>query len=352
MIEPGLVSIIVPVYNVARFLPKCLDSIIGQTYDHIEIICVNDGSTDGSLEILNGYSQKDRRVKVVSQTNMGLSGARNTGLQYVQGQYLMFVDSDDWIEIDTCDKAITAATKYDADVVMWSYIREYSDKSLPRDMPWCETKIFEEKMVSECLHRRICGLVGNELSRPDLDNAIVTAWGKLYRSEIILSHNIEFVDTKRIGTEDALFNLYVFGYVKKTIYLNLFLNHYRKNNDGSLTNKYNSELFIRWQNLFEEMEQYIEANHLGRAFADALNNRVALSILGLGLNILASEMNHFQKIRELDKVLASTRYRQAYKALVLKWFPIHWKVFYGFAKIRFGAGVYLLLTVIEKIITH
>ena len=92
-----MISIIVPVYNVEAYLPQCLDSLINQTYQDLEIICVNDGSTDGSLEILQKYQSKDKRIKVVSQKNQGLSGARNTGISQATGEWIMFVDSDDYL---------------------------------------------------------------------------------------------------------------------------------------------------------------------------------------------------------------------------------------------------------------
>lgn len=94
------VSVIVPVYNVEKYLKDCLNSVINQTLEDIEIICVNDGSTDNSLAILEDYAKKDSRIKIINQKNKGLSGARNTGMKYVQGEYILFLDSDDWLNED------------------------------------------------------------------------------------------------------------------------------------------------------------------------------------------------------------------------------------------------------------
>lgn len=93
------VSIIVPVYNVEEYLVKCLDSLVNQTLKEIEIICINDGSTDNSLEILNTYAQKDSRITIIDKKNEGVSAARNTGLNISKGEYIMFVDSDDYLEL-------------------------------------------------------------------------------------------------------------------------------------------------------------------------------------------------------------------------------------------------------------
>ena len=118
MKDQQLISIIIPVYNAEKYLPQCLDSIIHQTYSYLEIICINDASTDGSLRVLNQFAENDPRVHVVDKPNEGVSRARNIGLQIATGQYIMFVDADDWIDADTCEKALAAMDNNQADIVM------------------------------------------------------------------------------------------------------------------------------------------------------------------------------------------------------------------------------------------
>lgn len=96
-------SIIIPIYNVQKYLPKCLDSLLNQTLTDIEIICINDGSTDNSLQILKNYANKDNRIKIITQQNQGVSVARNTGIDNATGEYVLFVDADDWLELNTCE---------------------------------------------------------------------------------------------------------------------------------------------------------------------------------------------------------------------------------------------------------
>ena len=100
------VSVIIPVYNVEEYLPTCLDSIINQTLEDIEIICVNDGSPDNCLSILNNYAGQDSRIIVINQENTGVSGARNRGLEVAGGKYIVFVDPDDWCEAECLEKAV------------------------------------------------------------------------------------------------------------------------------------------------------------------------------------------------------------------------------------------------------
>ena len=115
------VSIIVPVYNVEKYLCQCLESLVHQTLTDIEIICVNDGSTDNSLGILNKYAQLDSRIKVFSQKNQGVSSARNLGLEKVNGEYITFVDSDDWIELNACEILYNTAQERNTDILLCSY---------------------------------------------------------------------------------------------------------------------------------------------------------------------------------------------------------------------------------------
>ena len=257
MMDPK-VSIIIPVYNVEAYLPQCLDSVVNQTYKNLEIICVNDGATDTSLSILESYASQDDRIKVVSKNNGGLSSARNEGHKYVTGQYMMYLDSDDWMDLTTCEVAVRKAEKENADVVFWNYIREFDTYSKPKTIFEDTEIIFDSTEELQALQRRFIGLYGEELKRPENADSIVTAWGKLYRSELIINNKIEFVDTKIIGTsEDALFNLEVFENVKKAIYVKDFFYHYRKDNLNAFTKKYKKNLFSQWYTLFEILREHI-----------------------------------------------------------------------------------------------
>ena len=127
------VSIIIPIYNVEQYLPKCLESVINQTYKNLEIICVNDCSPDGSLKICQGYAQKDSRIKLINrEQNGGLSAARNSGLEVASGEYIYFIDSDDYIDSDYIEKMVQMIEKHSVDMVLNTHIlQECGDKSKP-----------------------------------------------------------------------------------------------------------------------------------------------------------------------------------------------------------------------------
>lgn len=126
------VSIIVPVYNTEKFLEKCLNSLTNQTLQDIEIVCVNDGSTDNSLKILQDFSKKDSRIKIIDQENKMQGAARNAGTEIATGEYIGFVDSDDWVDLDYFEKLYCAAKKHDTDIALATNVRVKKGKEKKR----------------------------------------------------------------------------------------------------------------------------------------------------------------------------------------------------------------------------
>lgn len=340
------ISIIIPVYNMEAFLAECLDSVLAQTYPQLQIICVNDGSKDRSQEILEAYARRDPRVKVLVKENGGLSSARNRGLEEATGEYVMFLDSDDWLDHDICRLAVREMESTGADLVMWSYLREFQTQSKPTDVLGRERLYFDAEGVRG-LRRRLFGLTGNELADPSKADVIVTAWGKLYRRDRIAG--IEFIDTKKIGTEDCLYSIEAFGHVRSAVYLPVYGCHYRKYNAASLTTVYNARLFPGWQRMYELMEQIIDTEGLPEEYRSALRNRRALGLVGLGVNIMAASWKPAQKRRELRRIIRLPAYREALAALDLSRMPLHWKGYFLCARLGCAWGLYTLLLVIQKI---
>lgn len=334
-----LISIIVPVYNINKYVEKCLISLMNQTYKALEILCINDGSTDDSLDILEKLSKKDSRIKIISQPNKGLSAARNTGIANAKGDYIVFVDGDDWVDIEMCQKAYKIISETNVDIVLWSYVKEYPNKAKKQLILGEKFILFDQNQTKQ-LHRRLFGLIGDELAQVEQRDTLVTAWGKMYKRSVI--QDIKFVDTEKIGTEDALYNICVFGRACSIAYMPECLYHYRKDNENSLTTIYNEDLFDRWQHLYDYMYKYIEIKKMPEEYRQGLYNRVALSVIALSLNTIASQKNFIQKKNGMNRILRTTRYRKALKQLNTDKMPLHWKLFFRFAKKNCGMGIILL----------
>lgn len=335
------ISIIVPVYKVEEYLPQCIESLINQTCQNIEIILVNDGSPDNSGKICDEYATKDERIKVVHQRNAGLSGARNKGLKISSGDYIMFLDSDDWLSPEACENAIESAIDNHADIVFWGYIKVFSQRSL-------KIHLFENNLVFEderkrWLHRRLVGLINEELLNPAKTDAYNSAWGKLYRRNLIQDNQIFFLDTKEVGSEDVLFNINAFWFANKTFYLNKFLNYYRQDNPNALTKNHGSTLFPRFLTLFSHIDQFIKINNLPSNYNTALKNRIALSIINNVLSISSprNKDKTIEKLKAISKILSNKTYREALLQLRLSFLPFHWKVFFITCKHRLEFFVFL-----------
>ena len=173
------VSVVVPIYKVEKYIHRCVDSILEQTYKNLEIILVNDGSPDRCGEIAERYKAKDHRIKVIHKENGGLSDARNQGMKHASGEYTTFVDSDDWLEKNMIDYMVTCSQKYEADVVQSAFYYAYEDKLLLDNRHTTANEapiIMNNKQVMQ-------ELVVNEKVKN-------FAWGKLYKTELI--RDIEF----------------------------------------------------------------------------------------------------------------------------------------------------------------
>lgn len=345
-----MVSIIVPTYNSERHIKQCLDSILSQSHSDLELICVDDGSTDGTLEILERYASKDSRMKLIKRReNKGISSARNAALSIAHGEWLMFIDSDDWISPNTCEKAIATARLHEADTVAWCYTREFASLSLPKIFETAQ-RVWEGDDV-HTLHRRMYGPYREELARPDLLDAWGTIWGKLYSRRLVMEDTaITFVDTQVVGTaEDVVFNIDYFSRAKKVVYVPEPWYHYRKDM-GSYSNRHRDDLCAKWDRLYDAMEQRITTQQLGEDVKEALQNRIALGVLGLGVIAMRSEGTWKEKYRSLYALLRRDRQHKALQQLDLHYFPIHWRLFYYSAKHQLTPLFMAMQTAIGRII--
>lgn len=202
------VSIIVPVYNSENSLRRCIDSILSQTYENFHIIMVDDGSNDASLQICMDYKRIDSRIDVIHQKNCGVSVARNRGLDAAIGDYLMFVDSDDWIEADTLETALQNM-KDDTDIVTFSFTYENNGQAV--------TCILEKSDYN------LADLFTKK--RKERETVLCTIWNKLYSLKPIRENHIRFDQGIHFG-EDFLFNVKVYSYAKKIVIIPNLLYHY------------------------------------------------------------------------------------------------------------------------------
>lgn len=344
------VSIIVPIYNVEKYLARCLDSLLAQTLHDIEIMAVNDGSTDRSLDILHAYKIRDSRIKIINQENFGVSEARNAGIAKASGEYIAFVDPDDWIESEMYSTMYEKANEYNCDIVMCSYVREFKDHSKIKVFELPIEYHFKNEEVKSFLMRRLIGPINEEISNPELLDAWGPVWSKLYKKDLITNNGIKFTNLKEIGTnEDSLFNIEAVYNAKSCCFINEPFYHYWKENETSITSYYKPMLMQQWATLFSKINSIIKKAKLDNEYMRALNNRIALATLGLGLNTISKNNSDspLMKYKKLQSILNDEHIRHSISTFELNQMPFAWRAFYLCAKYRFVIGYFGLLHSIE-----
>lgn len=227
-------SIIVPVYNIAPYLDECLASLCGQTYENVEIICIDDGSSDGSLDCLRAWEAKDSRVVVVSQPNSGVSRARNHGLDVATGDYVAFVDGDDYIDRDAVEKIMTAAVTHDADIVI------FGGRAFP-ETAWV-TEVFGPRNVARS---------GDGASMIfEERGCIPSAANKAYRRSLIENAHLRFCETLVLG-EDTSLQFLIFPLAHTFVFLSDRLYHYRFERAGSAVTE-------GFKKRFEQLSRHVD----------------------------------------------------------------------------------------------
>ncbi len=216
------VSVIVPIYNVAAYLTQCVDSILAQTEPDIEVLLVDDGSPDGSPDIMTEYAARDGRIRCIHKENGGLSSARNAGMAQATGTYLLFVDADDWISPTLVADAYAAAKAAGADQVLWNYSQVYADHTEERHLP----------LRAETLDLTVMGLPAYFYRYwfPYVHGQ--EAWSKLYRRDLIRQHGLTFAPGQEIFAEDTLFSAMYLLHTRKLVALDAPYVFYRQREDG------------------------------------------------------------------------------------------------------------------------
>lgn len=235
-----LVSIVIPIYNVEKYLEECFDAVVGQTYKNIEIIMVNDGSTDESGIIADTLAQNDARTVVIHKENGGLSDARNTGMRLAKGKYVTFIDSDDYVDIRFIEKLLESAEKMGADIVQCDNSRDADRLGGGAGRP-----------VSLSGRDAFVELMKFKIVSP-------TAWGKLYRLSLFRDNNLEF-PVGRLHEDTAILYKLVY-FANKVVCLDKILYYYRVNNNSITTSSYTENHYGSVVRYHDELHDFMLSN--------------------------------------------------------------------------------------------
>ncbi len=269
------ISIIIPVYNADDYLLRCLSSLQKQTYKNLEIICVNDGSTDNSLDILRALAKKDVRIKVIEQNNQGAGVARNAGLKYANGKYVIFLDADDYFDASLIEKMLCCAEVNDADICICKAWAVNANGKLAE-------LNFNDRLFEKYDNYSFSPY---EVKKDILNSFLVEPWNKLYRREFLLHNGLKFQRLKK--TNDLFFTSLSLLKAKKISLVNEKLIFYRLDNRKKLINVYEDKLLDHYKALLKT-KKAICAEDKNNCFLDSFYS-LALKVILYNLTLNLSE---------------------------------------------------------------
>jgi len=324
-----LISIIVPVYNVEKYLKQCIETIQSQTYKNLEIILVDDGSPDNSGKICDEYAEQDSRIKVIHKENGGVSSARNLGLEKATGEFIAFIDADDYISADYCEKLLTTLKQENADCVACGYNRVYDNKTeeiISKEPYSLDNKAFLEKILF-------------------VQNGLGFCHMKIWQKSVIA--NIKFDEKLKVG-EDALFNIQASTNIKKFYMLNEALYNYRFN-ETSVVRNFDENYMNKYLASMQVAQKYVNENYRDdKNILDKINNYISYHVLLIVVNYCFNPENKLktmEQIKKLKMVCEIEEFKNAIKKSSYEGFSTTRKITLFTLKYKF----YFLTMIIGKV---
>ena len=259
-------SVVIPCCNVEKYLHQCLDSVINQTLRELEIICVNDGSKDSTLSIIEEYAAKDTRIRIIDKPNGGYGESMNRGFDLATGEYIGIIESDDYAELDMFEKLYTCAKEHDLDVVKSGFFYYFS-KPEERNTP----NPIASRVTSS---RTFCPSTDfkSKMEMVDFFNIKPTIWSAIYRKDFIRSNNIRFHETPGASYQDASFNFKVWTCAKRVRLMEECFLHYRQDNEASSINSPGKVYCICDE--YDEMARFLDTRPLEKGILEPVMIRI------------------------------------------------------------------------------
>lgn len=318
-----LVSVIIPVYNVEKYLDRCVQSVVNQTYKNLEIILVDDGSPDNCPEMCERWAQGDSRIKVVHKQNAGLGMARNSGLDSATGEYVCFFDSDDYVDVSTVEKCITAMLRDNSDVAVFGCVNDYGDRKIPQKLD-VKKFLFEGKSVQDEL---IPSLLTYGMGFG------VSCCMKMFRCKAINDNSLRFKSEREIISEDTLFILELFPKIRAVSIIAENLYFYYKN-EASLTNQYREDRQIKNDIFVQKALETARAEGLSENVCRHIRARYQMYTISALKQVVSSDLSDKDKRRKIKEIFRSPVLRNSVDSGTLATHKKTLRLFFRFYKFR------------------
>ena len=318
------VTVVIPIYNVEGYLDRCVDTVVSQSYNNLEIILVDDGSTDSCPEICDGWAKKDSRIKVIHKENEGLGMARNTGIDNATGEYILFFDSDDYVDVTLVEKCVSDARINGSDAVIFGYSNAFQDGRVENVKLRTKKTVFEG---AEIFNELLSGMYIYEMGFGS------SCCMKMFSMEIINRENIRFKSEREIISEDSFFALEYFSKINKASIIDENLYFYYKRT-GSLTTSFRKDRQEKNDVFLLKATEFIDANNLHKGIKPYVVARYHMYTVGALKHILRSDLSQGEKRDETDKILHNKVLRDSIDFGVLRLHKLSLKAFFVALKLR------------------
>lgn len=337
-------SIVVPVYKVEKYIGNCIESLLEQTLEDIEIILVDDGSPDQSGRICDCYQQKDGRIKVLHKKNGGVSAARNDGMELATGEYILFCDSDDWMEKNACEKLYAKAVETDSDIVIGNVYEVYPDRKIIDNFyakPFTtDDSAFIRKMIQTNFYRNYCPM-------PDASGPAFRyggPWNKAVRLSMLRENNIRF-DVRLKGIfDDILYTAYILAAAKRVSYITDCVYYYRQV-ASSITNTYKANTLEINRAIINAWQEFIAAQDSQEEFWKPFYANVVRRLVeSLPIYFFSSKNPAplSERLKELKAVISEEIYVTASRNVEFNRLTTYHKAAAALIRRRSAVGIWML----------
>ena len=339
--EKGLITIVLPIYNVEKYLDRCMHSIVNQTFSNLEILMIDDGSTDSSGVLCDKWAKEDSRVRVIHKKNAGLGMARNTGIDNARGEYICFFDSDDYIELNSVEILYLHAKKYSSEVVVFGFNTVDSSGIVKK-----KTIPLPGKLVysgNEIRKKFLPDLIAKNPYTGEETNLWMSAWASMYSLKLIINNNWRFISERIIISEDVYSLLCLYKYVNRVSIVQKALYFYCENDTFSLTRVFRRDRYEKQKEFLYACLKVCDDAHYSQDVKRRLVYQFIGNSIGAMKRITICDDSIKEKYLAIKQIVQDTVMQEVVKKLVMSKESITRRAVFYFIRKKATFIVYLLM---------
>ena len=336
----ALVSVVISVYNIRAYLDRCIESVVQQTYTNLEIILVDDGSTDGCAACCDKWSERDSRIKVIHKENAGLGMARNTGIENARGKYLCFFDGDDYVELSTIQRTVTCAEKNSAELVLFGFYRVNAAGNINSSViPSTDKEFYEGDEIQNYI---LPELISQDASCPKKSNLWMSACMCLFSAELIQRTGWRFVSERKYISEDYYSLLVLYHDVRRVMVVRDAFYYYCEN-AKSLTQTYRTDRYEKIKYCYRSCLELCEQLEYGEIVKQRLTIQFFSNLIGAMKLIMTADLSKIKKKQYLAKIVHDVDLQEIIRSTDLRKETVKRRILLNAMKWNMCGIVYYLL---------